>query len=437
MYEIWVYVYEKGREMKVKIYPSKCSGEIKIPSSKSMGHRAIICASLANGKSIITNIDYSDDIIATIEGMKKLGAKIECEKDRLIIQGIESFKNLEENSVIDCNESGSTLRFFIPIFSLTGKKIIFTGKNRLLKRPQKIYEKIFKEQNLYYYSDENKLEIKGKIGANEYFIDGNISSQFISGLLFTLPLLEKDSIININPPFESASYIDLTIEVLKEFGVSIEKITSLKFKIMGNQKYISKDYEVEGDFSQLAFFTVLGALNNNLRCVGLSQNSKQGDKEILNILNKSGIKIEKISNGYIIYKGDPQGCEIDLGDCPDLGPILNILAMYGKGEFKIFNAGRLRLKESDRILAMEEELKKLGAEIKTTADSIYIKGSETYLGGIELFGHKDHRIVMSLAIAGTMLEKPIIIDGAEAIEKSYPKFFEDLKKLNIKIEYLK
>lgn len=421
--------------MRVKIYPSKCSGEIKIPSSKSMGHRAIICASLANGKSIISNLDYSDDILATIDGMRKLGANIQCEKDRLIIEGIENFDSLKEN-IIDCNESGSTLRFFIPIFSLTEEKISFIGKNRLLKRPQKIYEKIFKEQNLYYFQDEDKIEIEGKIKAKEYFIDGNISSQFISGLLFTLPLLEENSIININPPFESASYIDLTMEVLKEFGITINKVTPLRFEIQGGQKYIAKDYKVEGDFSQLAFFAVLGALNNNLKCIGVNLNSKQGDKAIIDILKKSGVKIEEIEEGYLIHKGKIKGCEIDLGDCPDLGPILNVLAMYGEGEFKIFNAGRLRLKESDRISAMEEELKKIGVEIETTEDEIKILGKKNYLGNIEVFGHKDHRIVMSLAIAGTMLEKPIIIDGAEAVEKSYPKFFQDLESLNVKVEYL-
>lgn len=421
--------------MKIKIYPSKCSGEIKIPSSKSMGHRAIICASLANGKSIISNLDYSDDILATIDGMKKLGANIQCEKDRLIIEGIENFDSLKDK-IIDCNESGSTLRFFIPIFSLTGDKISFTGRNRLLKRPQKIYEEIFKEQNLYYFQDEDKIEIKGKLKAKEYFIDGNISSQFISGLLFTLPLLEENSSININPPFESASYIDLTMEVLKEFGITINKVTPLRFEIQGGQKYIAKDYKVEGDFSQLAFFAVLGALNNDLKCIGVKHNSKQGDKAIIDILKKSGVKIEEIEEGYLIHKGKIKDCEIDLGDCPDLGPILNVLAMYGEGEFKIFNAGRLRLKESDRISAMEEELKKLGVEIKTTEDEIKILGKKNYLGNIEVFGHKDHRIVMSLAIAGTMLDKPIIIDGAEAVEKSYPKFFQDLESLNIKVEYL-
>ena len=177
-------------------------------------------------------------------------------------------------------------------------------------------------------------------------------------------------------------------------------------------------------------------MNNDLKCTGVKHNSKQGDKAIIDILKKSGVKIEEIEEGYLIHKGKVKGCEIDLGDCPDLGPILNVLAMYGKGEFKTFNAGRLRLKESDRISAMEEELKKLGVEIETTEDEIKILGKKNYLGNIEVFGHKDHRIVMSLAIAGTVLEKPIIIDGAEAVEKSYPKFFQDLESLNIKIEYL-
>ena len=204
--------------MKVKIYPSKCFGKVNLPPSKSMAHRSIICASLAQGKSKLENIAYSDDIIATIEGMKKLGAKISKEKDSLIVEGIKNFSQLT-NSIIDCNESGSTLRFFIPIFSLTDKKIEFRGKNRLLQRPQKIYEEIFKKQNLFYYQDNNKIEIDGKLKSGEYIINGNISSQFISGLLFTLPLLTEDSIIKIIPPFESKSYIDLTIDMLKKFGI--------------------------------------------------------------------------------------------------------------------------------------------------------------------------------------------------------------------------
>lgn len=421
--------------MKVKIYPSQSSGKITLPPSKSMAHRAIISASLAKGKSIIKNIAYSDDIIATIEGMKQLGAKIYEEKDNLIIEGIENFSQLK-NNIINCNESGSTLRFFIPIFSLTGNNIKFKGKNRLLQRPQKIYRDIFESQGLLYHQDDNFIEIKGVLKSGEYIINGNISSQFISGLLFTLPLLDGDSTIKIVPPFESKSYIDLTIDVLKKFGINIIFLDELTLLIKGNQKYIPTNYEVEGDFSQLGFFAVLGALNNDITCVGLNTNSKQGDREIIQILENCGIKIEKLEKGYKFFKGIPESCDINLENCPDLGPILTVLSAWGNGDFKIYNAQRLRYKESDRIEAMESELKKLGVYIASDKNNIYIKGNSEYIGNKEVFGHKDHRIVMSLAIFATLLKQPLIIEGAEVISKSYPNFFEDLQKLNIKIEII-
>lgn len=419
--------------MKVKIYPSKVFGEVKLPPSKSMAHRAIICASLASRKSYIRNIDYSDDIVATIEGMRKLGANIIERENILEIEGVKNFSEIKEG-VINCNESGSTLRFFIPIFSLTNKKIEFRGKNRLLKRPQHIYEKIFKKQGLYYYQDEDKIEIEGKLKAGKYEINGNISSQFISGLLFTLPLLDGDSIIKIVPPFESKSYIDLTIDMLKTFGVKVEFIDELTISIKGNQKYISTDYSVEGDFSQLGFFAVLGALNNTITCRGVKIDSKQGDREIIDIIKKSGIEVEELEDGYRFFKGLPQGTNINLENCPDLGPILTVLSALGKGSFKIYNAGRLRLKESDRIEAMESELKKLGVKISSDENNIYIEGNQKYISCGEVFGHKDHRIVMSLSILATLLDKPLIIEGAEAINKSYPKFFEELENLGVKIE---
>ena len=421
--------------MKVKIYPSKCSGEVTLPPSKSMAHRAIICASLANGKSKIENIAYSDDIIATIEGMRKLGAIITEDNNTLYIEGVKDFSNLKEN-FIECNESGSTLRFFIPIFSLTNQKIEFRGRNRLLQRPQKIYEEIFRNQNLIYFQDNEKIEISGRLKAGNYSVRGDISSQFISGLLFTLPLLEGNSVIKIIPPFESKSYIDLTIEMLNRFGIEIEFLDELTLFIKGNQHYIPTDYYVEGDFSQLGFFAVLGAINNNLICKGLNIETKQGDKEIIDILKNCHINIENLKNGYKFFKGVPQSCNINLENCPDLGPILTVLSAYGNGNFKIYNAHRLRYKESDRIEAMELELKKLGVNIHSDQDSIYIKGKKNYTSCNEVFGHKDHRIVMSLAIFATILDKPLIIEGAESISKSYPNFFEDLKKLNIKLEVL-
>lgn len=419
--------------MNIKIYPSKANGEVIIPPSKSIAHRAIICASLANGTSIIKNISYSDDIVATIKGMELLGADIAKEGNTLTIKGIKDFNSLKSN-IIDCNESGSTLRFFIPIFSLTNEKVTFTGRNRLMYRPQKIYADIFKKQNLLFEQDAEKITIQGSLKATTYEINGNISSQFISGLLFTLPLLEKDSIIKIVPPFESKSYVDLTLDTLKQFGILASFQDENTIYIKGNQKYIPCDYTVEGDFSQLGFFAVLGTINNKIRCKGLKTNSLQGDREIIEILERSGASIQIENDGYTFFPTTPKSTKINLENCPDLGPILMILSMFGEGNFHLYNAKRLRYKESDRIDAMESELKKLGVDIHSDEDNVYIKGGKNYSATEILFGQKDHRIVMSLAIASTMCATPTTISGIEAINKSYPDFFQDLEKLNIKFE---
>ena len=416
--------------MKVTIQSSISHGSVKIPPSKSMAHRAIICAALANGKSIISNIDYSVDIQTTIDCMRKLGAIITCEKDKVIIQGIQDFNHLNDNH-IECNESGSTLRFLIPIFSLTNQKVIFTGKNRLLKRPQKVYEDLFKENNLYFNQTEDYIEIQGSLCANEYTLKGNVSSQFISGLLFTLPLLEKDSKIHILPPFESKSYIDLTIQMLEKFNIHIEWLDDFTLYIKGNQKYLAHDEVVEGDFSQFAFFAVLGAINHDLEIKGMDASSLQGDKQILDILNDFGCEIT-YDNTYKIKKSDLKAHTIDLKNCPDLGPILCTLAMFSEGTTHITNASRLRLKESDRIEAMVSECKKMGCEIEVKEDEMFIHGG--YSKPInELDGWKDHRIVMACAIALTKLGGTI--NGCEAITKSYPSFFDDLKSVGIEVVY--
>lgn len=421
--------------MKVKIHPSKVAGEIMIPPSKSMSHRAIICAALANGTSTITNVAYSDDIKITIEGMKQLGAKITCLENSIIIEGIKDFKEIQSDTIF-CNESGSTLRFFIPIFSLCDKIISFTGRNRLLKRPQTIYENIFKSQGITYQQDDEKITIGGKLKAGDYELNGDVSSQFISGLLFTLPLLDKDSTIHIKEPYESRSYVDLTLQMLNLYGIKANYCDANTLVIPGNQSYKPHDYKIEGDYSQLGFFAVLAAINNDLKCLGLSHDSLQGDKQIINILKNAGADISEIENGYFIRKSKLHASEIDLGDCPDLGPILTILAMYTKGTTRIYNAQRLRYKESDRIAAMEEELNKCGVNISTTEGEIGINGDEHYSCDEILNGHKDHRIVMSLSVATTLFDKAVIIEGAQAINKSYPNFFDDLQKIGCEVEII-
>ncbi|NLC95957.1 MAG: 3-phosphoshikimate 1-carboxyvinyltransferase [Erysipelotrichaceae bacterium] len=421
--------------MKVKIKPSKNkTNTIVIPPSKSLAHRSIIAASLSSGTSIISNIDYSVDISTTIACMSQLGAKMNKNDSFIEIEGVNQF-DIKDSTIIDCSESGSTIRFLIPIFSLCGKEIIFTGSKRLMERPQDVYLDIFKKQNLMFEYKDDGLHIKGPIKSDKYILDGSVSSQFITGLLFTLPLLDKDSYITIQEPFESKSYVDLTIDMLKKFNIYIEVIDDFNFKIKGNQKYISNNISIEGDFSQMSFFSALGLINNDVLIEGLNKNSLQGDKAFLDIVKNMNGKIieDKV---YESTLSDLKGTTIDLKDCPDLGPIVMALATQANGLTHVINAGRLRIKESDRIYAMEVELKKLGCDISSNKSEVFIKGKTLIEGGVTLEGHNDHRIVMALSILSTIANKEVIINGSEAINKSYPNFFNDLRKLGIEvIEY--
>lgn len=419
--------------MIAKVFPGKCSGKITIPPSKSMAHRAIICASLANGVSRIDNIAYSQDILTTIEGMRALGAEIITHDDFIEVTGVKK-PLISSKQEIFCNESGSTLRFFIPIFSLTNQKIVFSGKGRLMDRPQSVYETIFKEQGLSFIQENGTISIEGALKPQKYCLQGNVSSQFISGLLFALPLCDQASTIEIKDPFESRSYVSLTMQMLEHFGIEVEFSDSHTIYIKGRQEYHSGCYSVEGDYSQLAFFACLAALNHDLEVSGVHHNSKQGDKAILKLLKQANVSFKESVNGYSICKSEVTGSEIDLADCPDLGPILCVLAAFAKGTTHIKNAGRLRIKESDRIAAMECELKKLGVNIRSEESDIYIEGCSSYEGGVIFDGHNDHRIVMSLAIAATMCQQPCTIQGAQAVQKSYPQFFEDLTSLGIEVE---
>lgn len=421
--------------MKARIAPSKCSGQIIIPPSKSMAHRAIICAALAKGTSVIKNVAYSQDIKTTIAGMQQLGANITMEEDQVTITGIQDFSSLQQQEIFCC-ESGSTLRFFIPIFSLCNQKVTFTGQGRLLQRPQKVYEELFHSQGLSFHQDHNGITIEERLHPGDITLQGNISSQFISGLLFTLPLLDKDSHIHILPPFESKSYVELTLQMLKTFGITAYFEDDVTLYIPGNQTYQAADYTIEGDYSQLAFFAVLAAIQGDLTVYGVHHASRQGDKKILSILKDFGAHIEEVENGYRIHQQPLHGCSIDLADCPDLGPILTVLAMYASGNTNIEHAERLRIKESDRIEAMEQELRKFGVDIHSTADEIFVTGKNTYSCSEVLQGHNDHRIVMALTIAALCSDSTCTIEGAQAIQKSYPAFFEDVQAIGGKVELL-
>jgi 3-phosphoshikimate 1-carboxyvinyltransferase len=419
--------------MKATVFPSTViDNKIKIPPSKSLAHRAIICACLADGVSVIDNVDFSEDIKATIAGMRKFGAKIDINNDVLTISG-NKLELLQDN-IIDANESGSTLRFFIPIFSLFDQEIKFVGSKRLLERPLDVYEEIYLRQGLVFNKSEDCLITNGKLKADNYTVKGNISSQFISGLLFVLPLLENDSKILITDVFESKSYVKLTVDILRKFNIEVTLNEDNTIDIKGNQHYCATNYTVEGDFSQLAFYAVLGCINNGVTAIGMNTKSLQGDREVINIIKSMNAKVTTNFDGYKFEESNLIGTTIDLKNCPDLGPVLMVLASLAKGSTKIINAGRLRIKESDRIEAMETELRKLNVDISSDNDTITINPGSIKVLDSNISGHNDHRIVMAMSVLATIADKALVISDAEAINKSYPGFFRDLASIKVRVE---
>lgn len=412
----------------VKISPGQLNGEITIPSSKSTCHRALICAGLSDGISNIGNVLYSQDIEATSLAMKSLGVNIIADKDSIEVTGTEELD--VKSPIINCFESGSTLRFLIPIAATLGKKVTFDGKGKLVERPLDPYYKIFDVQGIDYENNDGKLPltINGKLTPGDYKIKGDISSQFISGLLFALPTLNGDSRIIVTTELESKPYVDLTIDMLKKFSVHIENRDYKEFTIKGNQKYAASDYKVEGDFSQAAFWLVAGTLGANVCCAGLDMESLQGDKSILEIIENMGGEILKEDNKIKALSRKTKGIVIDASQCPDLVPVLTVLASLSEGTTEIINAARLRIKESDRLSAISSELNKLGADITEKEDGLLIEGKNSLKGGI-VNSWNDHRIAMSMAIASLKCDEPVIIQDAECVKKSYPHFWRHFCEL--------
>jgi len=413
---------------KVTIKHSLFKGRVKIPSSKSVSHRAVICAGLSQGVSNIGNINFSQDIDATIEAMKSFGVAVEKREDSLKITGV--VKPDIMGSVIDCFESGSTLRFLIPVAALTGKKVVFRGRGELVNRPLGPYYRIFDEKHIRYSTTEGKLPltIMGRLSHGEYRIRGDVSSQFISGLLFALPLLEGDSKIIMASELESKAYVDLTVDMLKRFSVNVDNFGYKEFRIKGNQKYKAVDCSVEGDFSQAAFWLVAGTLGADIECLGLNLSSLQGDKAILDVIEQMGGHIEVRDDSVRALHSKTKGIIFDASECPDLVPVVTVLASLSEGTTEIVNAARLRIKECDRLKAICTELNKIGADIEESEDGLIIRGRERLKGGTtQSWG--DHRIAMSLAIASIKCSDPLVIEDSSSVRKSYPEFWNHFKML--------
>ena len=429
-----------------KITPQPLHGSVLVPSSKSMGHRMCICAGLSGSHCTVDNIAISKDIEATNRCLAGMGVAVtevaSLYKGRTAFQYSWDHSFPSEPVAADCGESGSTLRFFIPLGALCNVPFTFEGRGKLVSRPLQPYYDIFDKQELRYRTAENghlPLTVAGRLKPGAYVLPGDVSSQFVSGLLFALPLLDGDSALEILPPLESASYIELTLSSLRAFGIDIKRKDLLHYDIPGGQKYCSpaERVQVEGDWSQAAFWLVAGAIGSRerLHCRGLSETSLQGDKAILKVLRNMGADITLQDGTFTILPSRLHGCEIDAADCPDLVPVLSVAAAVAEGTTHIINAGRLRIKECDRLAAMHSELMKLGADIAEEPEGLLIRGKPDGLkGGAVADAWNDHRIAMSMAVATLACKEQVTLTGGESVSKSYPEFWNDYAAVGGKAE---
>lgn len=411
----------------ITIHPHALSGKVAVPTSKSLAHRAIICAALAEGESVISDISMSKDIAATIQAMRAMGTTIVSSGSTLYINGSTTHRYHELD--IDCNESGSTLRFMIPVTLIHDNHVHFTGRGKLGSRPLDVYYSIFDKQGIDYSYKKDVLDlyINGHLKPGRYDVPGNISSQFISGLLFALPLLDGDSIIHITTALESEAYIELTLAMLKLFGIDIRR-QDHDFLIAGHQHYTAHDYQVEGDFSQAANYLVAGAIGNDVTITNLNLDSVQGDRVAISLLEEMGAQLDSHEGGIRMRPGHLQCISIDASQCPDIIPVMAVACALAQGTSQILNAGRLRIKECDRLHATCEVLEKCGVRVIEKEDMMIIFGVD-YFTKADLSSYNDHRMAMMEAIMATRALGDLLLDDCQCVAKSYPNFFEDYKKL--------
>lgn len=388
--------------MKAVFSPSFPFGEVFAPPSKSMAHRYLICGALSE-QSRVSGLAMSEDIKATADCLKALGSRVDFENDTALVGGLCP----KEEAQLDCRESGSTLRFMLPLALLGGKEITLTGSPRLMERGAGLYEQMCSEHGLFFENKDGKITVKGPLKPGKYSIDGSLSSQYFSGMLFALSTLDGDSELKVKGKLQSRPYVNMTIKALADFGVKIERIPG-GFFIPGGQKFLSRDAAVDGDWSNAAF---LSALSDKVIVKGLDEHSLQGDKLYPQLFKNVG------------------SYQIDLSDTPDLAPVLfAVAALKDKGDF--VGTRRLKIKESDRAEAMKNELLKFGVNTTIFDDRVIVSG-KLKTPSAELYGYNDHRIVMALSVLAARVGG--VIDGAEAVSKSFPDFFDVIKKLNVKV----
>ena len=392
--------------------PCRLSGSIDAPPSKSMAHRYLIGAALCGETCRLSGFDYSEDILASIDCLRELGAEITIQGDCVTVNPNGFIK--AENPVLACRESGSTLRFFIPLSLCLGREVVLQGSQRLLERPLGIYEDLCRQKGFAFEKKENAVKLCGRLDRGHYQIRGDVSSQFITGLVFALLYLGGESSIEIVPPFESRSYVNLTLSALKAFGADVDFVDDYHIVIRKSQMHAYCG-RIEGDYSNAAFLDAFNHIGSNVQVGNLKADSLQGDRVYRDYFR-------------LISEGTPT---LDISDCPDLGPVLFALAAMKNGAV-FTGTDRLKVKESDRGMAMHEELKKLGGGLIFGDNVITVPKQELADQGEVLSGHNDHRIVMAMSLILSRIGGEI--GDAQAVRKSYPGFFEDIKRLGAKVE---
>ena len=432
----------QGRQDLVSLRPQILKGVIKAPASKSEAHRILICAALCDEPTQVHNLNLNnlnDDIRATINCLKALGAEFEFEDDFILVKPINKV-NINNTPELDCNESGSTLRFMLPVACALYDKVKFTGRGRLPERPLDDLLSVMKSHGVSFSDDKLPFETQGKLRAGEFKIRGDISSQYITGLLLAMPLLNDKAKITLTSSLKSADYVNITLKVLQDFNININN--NLKLKSPSAAFWLAAgalgcDFKspgiisVGGDWSSAAFWLAAGALGCDVSVSGLDLKSEQGDKRILDLLKQFGAEIIIDEDNIKAKANKLLASNIDIDATPDLLPILAVVAAYADGESVFYNAARLRLKESDRIKSACEMINSLQiCEARELDDKLIVKGSNfRNLRGGFVNGFNDHRIVMSAAIAAVRCENEVIISDCDAVNKSYPKFFEDYNNL--------
>lgn len=403
------------------------NADIYIPSSKSYIHRYIISASLADGVSRISNVSMSNDIDATLSCVENLGASYNLNGDTIEVNGGLTYG---KDITLNCGESASTLRFMVPVSIAKKNNVRLTGTSTLMNRPLSVYEKIFNAFGVKYdYRPGEYIDIDGQMPYGEIEVAGNISSQFITGLLYTLPTLSGDSILNITSDPESQPYIDITLDVLEKSGIEIEKVNNRQYKIKGNQIYTARDFVAEGDYSQAAFFLVAGMFAGGIRLHNLGTKTRQGDSAIVDLLKAMGGNIYFDGDVLCAEKSNLKAIgEIDAKEFPDIVPVLSLACALAEGKTVIKNIERLRIKECDRVEATVDMLKRFGADITSTQSEIIINGKDK-LNSAEIDTFNDHRIAMTASIASLVCDGDVVIQNPKCVNKSYPRFFEDFGKL--------